>query len=210
MKWIELLYHGAVWSFWILIALAAVLTILRILAALRIRRILHENRRGNRVPLLVREALPRRFSISHAVLPLRPTDPNTRYIKADLILVSRGGIHVLQSIHRGGSIQAPREGEWTAMGRNKEPESFPSPIRGGYAAKECIGRILTQEQISNVPITVHLVTTAKRVRLSVDYEEVIPIRDLVPTLKNLDKSRFLSSAELRLCRAALTKHVRRT
>ena len=106
------------------------------------------------MPLLVREALPRRFSISHAVLPLRPTDPNTRYIKADLILVSRGGIHVLRSIHRGGSIQAPREGEWTAMGQNKEPESFPSPIRGGYAAKECIGRILTQEQISNVPITI--------------------------------------------------------
>ena len=155
--------------------------------------------------------MPGKFYAVNAILPIhsnRTDNGKEPYVHADLVVITRGGIHILQILRRGGSIIAPRDGKWTRRSKDGQAEEFPSPILSGALAASAVKRILRIEQIPNIPVSFHVITTANHVRFSEEYDEITPVTDLLPMLRNQDKSRFLSLKEIRLCQKAMNKHIR--
>lgn len=210
MKWIQLLYEYSILALCIIGGIVFLYIVYRLAVYFRIRYYLKNTNNPRILPNLIRCALPSSPVIFAPYLPLKPGNPETRYLRIETVMITKGGIHVLQTLRKNGVIRSPRNENWSRPLRDGRMEVFPSPLEAARIAAGSIKRILALEDISNVPVTYHVILTASRVRLSEAYEEVIPITDLVTLIRNQDSSRFLTGTEIRTCRRILQKHIRRT
>lgn len=145
-----------------------------------------------------------------AVLPLHTAEKSNRpYVQCEMILVTHGGICILNSTKRGGRIVNPRKGDWSRKLPSGEEETFANPLAQGEEALRAVARILREESIPNIPISQLVVTTAPKVAFREEFDELVSAEHLTETVKNLNKNRFLSTRECLLCRKALQKHILR-
>ena len=129
-----------------------------------------------------------------------------RYITVPYVVITSGGIHLFQLFARSGMIHSPRSGAFAIRNREGKWEPIPSPITASIQSAKSVRQILEKEQISNVPITFHVILLSERVRFSQMQEEFLPISDLVTLLRNQSKTKMLTGLEMKHCKKAILKH----
>lgn len=130
---------------------------------------------------------------------------NGRTTEIDLILVARGGIHVIEVKSMRGYIDNPFKGDWCQTYNNKM-FMFQNPFEQNVGHIKAIQQILKKEEISNAPIHNIVVFTDPRVKFKHKEEMLLTCNNFLPFLADINRNKFLKSHDIRYISNILRKY----
>ncbi len=167
-----------------------------------IAKLLSSNERGGDfVYRLIRTAFPASKTLRSAVLPL----DNGQRAMADLILVDSGGVFVIRVKNFPGKIDNSNRSVWTVE-NSKGVGEFPNPFEQNRYAVSAIDGILKREKLLNVPKHNIVVFTQKRTVFKIRSEKLTTADNLLETISDLNKNRFLTAREVSSALTAIKSH----
>lgn len=165
-------------------------------------KLLASNDRGaDFVYRLLRTAFPASKIIRSPILPL---DNGQRAI-ADLILVDCGGVFVIRVKNFPGEIDNSNRATWTVK-NSKGVGEFPNPFEQNRYALSALDGILKREKLYNVPKHNIVVFSQKRTTFKIRSEKLTTADNLIETLKDLNRNRFLTGKEVTTTLTAIKNH----
>ena len=126
----------------------------------------------------------------------------------DLIIVMRGGVAIIEVKKMRGVIDNPFKGEWHQIFKDYSL-AFQNPFEQNERHVNVVKNIMRQEQIFSVPIQNVVVFTEREVKFKYREEQLLTAESLVPYMKDLNKNRFMSRAEMKRTVKAIQKYRRR-
>ena len=167
-----------------------------------IAKLLSSNERGGDfVYRLIRTAFPASKTLRSAILPL----DNGQRAMADLILVDSGGVFVIRVKNFPGKIDNSNRSVWTVE-NSKGVGEFPNPFEQNRYAVSAIDGILKREKLLNVPKHNIVVFTQKRTVFKIRSEKLTTADNLLETIADLNKNRFLTAKEVSSALTAIKSH----
>ncbi len=167
-----------------------------------VARLLSSNDRGGDfVYRLLKTAFPASKILRQAVLPL---DNGQRAI-ADLVLVDCGGVFIIRVKNFPGKIDNSNRSVWTVE-NSKGVGEFPNPFEQNRYALSAIDGILKREKLYNVPKHNVVVFSQKRTVFKIRSEKLTTADNLIETLNDLNKNRFLTGKEVNATLTAIKSH----
>ena len=185
----------------------AVLTILIVIINSKkvksnIEKLLSSNERGNDfVYRLLRTTFPASKILRQAVLPL----DNGQRAVADLILVDCGGVFIIRVKNFPGKVDNSNRSVWTVE-NSKGVGEFPNPFEQNRYALSAVDAILKREKLYNVPKHNVVVFSQKRTAFKIRSEKLTTADNLIETLNDINKNRFLTGKEVNATLAAIKSH----
>ena len=183
--------------------------VFRIRAAVSVSRILKEARASRNFDSVVLRILKICFPGQHILhrvrIPLKQ-DPGARVCDIECMMISRGGVILIRSLPYAGTIENPFRGDWREFS-GRGIAQFKNPLEINAAAGRLITGILQHENISNVPVKGIVVFCDNKVRFKNRIEQVMVAEKMVPYIKDFNKNRFLSAAEIAAVTRAVKKHM---
>lgn len=125
-------------------------------------------------------------------------------IEIDHIVVNRGGILLISVCPFSGTVENPFHGDWRQFYR-QEIVQFRNPLDRNGANARVLNALLKREKLYNIPISGIAVFPDHRTRFKNRIEQVMTVNRLIPYIKDMNKSRFLSEGEIRRTVRALRK-----
>ncbi len=184
-----------------IIAVAAIVFVLliKIKTAAKRRKIESYGKESEaRIDALLKKAFGDDAVFSGIYLPYTRSDQK-KYAEIDHLVVTRGGVCVVEVKSHNGYIRCPDEREWWQTYNDKKI-SFYNPIRQNKMHTKIVGEILRNEGQYNVPIYSVVVFTSRRVTFSHKYDNVIRTDKLVDYIKKNGKKNTLSTSQTRRVR----------
>ncbi len=167
-----------------------------------IAKLLSSNDRGSDfIYRLLKTSFPSSRILRSTVLPL---DNGQRAI-ADLVLVDSGGVFVIRIKNFPGKIDNSNRAVWTVE-NSKGIGEFSNPFEQNRYAISAIDSILKREKLYNVPKHNIVVFTQKRTVFKIHSEKLTTADNLIETLNDLNKNRFLTGKEANETLAAIKSH----
>ncbi|MBO5274902.1 MAG: NERD domain-containing protein [Clostridia bacterium] len=167
---------------------------LRIRKQLLIKSALGAPRDRHYIRGLLSAAFPSRAVKYSVRLPRKFYSDPAAALVIDCMIISRGGITIIDIIPVKGALDNPYVGEWgikTAEG----VQNFPNPFEAGAAHAEALRKLLATGGIYNAAINVVALLQNERVLLHYNNEKILPPARLIPYIHDLDQNRFLGGAE---------------
>ena len=159
------------------------------------------DRGGDFIYRLLKTSFPASRILRSAVLPL----DNGQRAMADLVLVDSGGVFVIRIKNFPGKIDNSNRAVWTVE-NSKGIGEFPNPFEQNRYAISAIDSILKRERLYNVPKHNIVVFTQKRTVFKIRSEKLTTADNLIDTLNDLNKNRFLTGKEANETLAAIKNH----
>ncbi len=167
-----------------------------------INKLLSSNERGGDfVYRLLRTSYPASRILRSAVLPLE----NGQRAMADLILVDNGGVFVIRVKSFPGKIDNSSRATWTVE-NSKGVGEFPNPFEQNRYALSAIDGILKREKLYNVPKHNVVVFSQRRTAFRIRSEKLVTADNLIETINDINKNRFLTGKEVNEALAAIKSH----
>ena len=165
-------------------------------------KLLSSNERGGDfVYRLLKTSFPASRILRQAVLPL----DNGQRAMADLVLVDSGGVFVIRVRNFPGKVDNSNRATWTVE-NSKGVGEFPNPFEQNRYALSAIDGILKREQLYNVPKHNVVVFSQKRTVFKIRSEKLTTADNLIETLKDINKNRFLTGKEVNETLTAIKSH----
>lgn len=123
----------------------------------------------------------------------------------DIVLVLKGGIHVIEIKGMKGFIENPFKGDWCQMYNNKVL-MFQNPFEQNVAHIRAIQEIFRKEEIINVPIRNIVVFTDPKVKFKYKEDMLLTSANLLPFLHDLNQNKFLKPKEISYIIKVLRKY----
>ncbi len=158
-------------------------------------------RDGDFVYRLLRTSFPASRILRQAVLPL----DNGQRAMADLILVDSGGVFIIRVRNFPGKIDNSNRATWTVE-NSKGVGEFPNPFEQNRYALSAIDGILKRQKLYNVPKHNVVVFSQKRTVFKIRSEKLTTADNLIETLKDINKNRFLTGKEVNAALEAIKSH----
>jgi|GEM_PF-661581 Nuclease-related domain. len=141
-------------------------------------------------------------------LPLDPANRSGPRTEVDLIAVGRGGVCIIEVKGHKGFIENPIKGDWCQVyGEKVLP--FRSPFEQNAGHLRAIERIFKAEHVYNVPLLNMVVFTDNGVKFKNRHDNLYTADNLLPSLRDINRSRFMSGSELKKATAAIRKYAKR-
>ena len=159
------------------------------------------DRSGDFVYRLLKTSFPASKILRQAVLPL----DNGQRAMADLILVDCGGVFIIRIKNFPGKIDNSNRATWTVE-NSKGKGEFPNPFEQNRYALSAIDGILKREKLYNVPKHNVVVFSQKRTVFKIRSEKLVTADNLIETLNDINKNRFLTGKEVNETLTAIKSH----
>ena len=187
-------------------ALAVLTVIVIIIKSNKIKsnigKLLSTNERGGDfVYRLLRTTFPASKILRSAVLPL----DNGQRAVADIILVDCGGVFVIRVKNFPGKIDNSNRSVWTVE-NSKGIGEFPNPFEQNRYALSAVDAILKREKLYNVPKHNVVVFSQKRTVFKIRSEKLTTADNLIETLNDINRNRFLTGKEVSETLTAIKSH----
>lgn len=187
-------------------ALAVLTVIVIIIKSNKIKsnigKLLSTNERGGDfVYRLLRTTFPASKILRSAVLPL----DNGQRAVADIILVDCGGVFVIRVKNFPGKIDNSNRSVWTVE-NSKGIGEFPNPFEQNRYALSAVDAILKREKLYNVPKHNVVVFSQKRTVFKIRSEKLTTADNLIETLNDINRNRFLTGKEVNETLTAIKSH----
>ena len=167
-----------------------------------INKLLSTNERnGDFIYRLIRTSFPASKVLRQAVLPLE----NGQRAMADIVLVDSGGVFVIRIKSFPGKIDNSNRAPWTVE-NSKGIGEFPNPFEQNRYAISAIDGILKREKLYNVPKHNLVVFTQRRTVFKIRSEKLVTADNLIETLNDINKNRFLTGKEVNETLTAIKSH----
>jgi len=137
---------------------------------------------------------------------LRPD--NTKFIEADLVVVTHGGIIVIEVKGHKGKIDNPRNSTWHQIYKDKHLE-FQNPFDQNAYHIKTIDSLLKREKMFNLPLYNIVVFSSDNVKFRYKREGLCTASALNGIMLDISKNRFLTTPELKHTLFVLRKYARR-
>lgn len=189
---------------------AAVIAVYRrISAKLTSENILKYGRKSERfVYNLLLTHYPKSRLFRGVTLPVDPNKPDGPRTEIDLIAVGRGGVCVIEVKGHKGFIENPARGDWCQVYGDKILP-FRSPFEQNAGHLRAAERIFKAEHVYNVPLLNIVVFSDSGVKFKNRHDNLYIADGLLPALRDINRSRFMSAAEIKKSVAALRRYARR-
>lgn len=151
-----------------------------------------------RIDALLKKAFGDDAVFSGIYLPYTRSEQK-KYAEIDHLVVTRGGICVIEVKSHNGYIRCPDEREWWQTYNDKKI-SFYNPLRQNKTHTKIVGEILRAQGHYNVPIYSVVVFTSRKVTFSHTYSNVIRTDKLVEYVRKNGKKNALSTSQTRKVR----------
>ncbi len=201
------LYNLLIVLAWAMVLLIVTLVAYKILIDWQIKQILQNGRQREDCAYRL---LALRFGTSsllrHILLPIQPV-AGSQYCDFDLLMVGRGGILVITLKGQTGFIENPMRGDWRAFTRT-QTQQFANPFELNALRVAAVRNILAEEQFTNVPVH-SIVAFMRPVKFKNRFSQVVTAEQLIPSVVNLNKNRFLTGEEIRNVTRLLRKYARK-
>lgn len=165
------------------------------------RQLSSNDRSGDFVYRLLKTSYPASRILRQAVLPL---DDGSRAM-ADLVLVDNGGVFIIRIKNFPGKIDNSNRATWTVE-NSKGVGEFPNPFEQNRYALSAVDSILKREKLYNVPKHNVVVFSQKRTVFKIRSEKLVTADNLIETLNDINKNRFLTGKEVNAALTAIKSH----
>ena len=173
------------------------------------RRVLRNGKNSNDfIYNLLRTTIPGRYIIRRSTIPLTQRPGDSRFVRTDIITVTRCGICVIMQKRMRGMIDNPAKGDWAVKTPDGGEVLFKNPFELNAYRVRAVEQILKREKIYNVPLQSIIVSTDKGARFRFKYDMLVTPDRLLTLIHDMDKNRFMTGAEMRRAASALKKHSR--
>ncbi len=159
------------------------------------------DRSGDFVYRLLKTSFPASRILRSAVLPL----DNGQRAMADLILVDCGGVFIIRIRNFPGKVDNSNRATWTVE-NSKGVGEFPNPFEQNRYALSAVDSILKREKLYNVPKHNVVVFSQKRTVFKIRSEKLVTADNLIETLNDINKNRFLTGKEVNAALTAIKSH----
>jgi hypothetical protein len=166
-----------------------------------VRQLSSNDRSGDFVYRLLKTSYPASRILRQAVLPL---DDGSRAM-ADLVLVDNGGVFIIRIKNFPGKIDNSNRATWTVE-NSKGVGEFPNPFEQNRYALSAVDSILKREKLYNVPKHNVVVFSQKRTVFKIRSEKLVTADNLIETLNDINKNRFLTGKEVNATLTAIKSH----
>lgn len=166
-----------------------------------VRQLSSNDRSGDFVYRLLKTSYPASRILRQAVLPL---DDGSRAM-ADLVLVDNGGVFIIRIKNFPGKIDNSNRATWTVE-NSKGVGEFPNPFEQNRYALSAVDSILKREKLYNVPKHNVVVFSQKRTVFKIRSEKLVTADNLIETLNDINKNRFLTGKEVNAALTAIKSH----
>ncbi len=167
-----------------------------------IAKLLSSNERnGDFIYRLLKTTFPASKILRQAVLPL----DNGQRAMADLVLVDCGGVFIIRVRNFPGKIDNSNRATWTVE-NSKGVGEFPNPFEQNRYALSAVDSILKRENLYNVPKHNVVVFSQKRTVFKIRSEKLTTADNLLETLNDINKNRFLTGKEVNAALTAIKSH----
>ena len=158
-------------------------------------------RNGDFIYRLLRTTFPASKILRQAVLPL----DNGQRAMADLVLVDSGGVFIIRVKGFPGKIDNSNRATWTVENSMGVGE-FPNPFEQNRYALSAVDSILKREKLYNVPKHNIVVFSQRRTVFKIRSEKLVTADNLLETLNDVNKNRFLTGKEVTATLEAIKSH----
>ena len=165
------------------------------------RQLSSNDRSGDFVYRLLKTSYPASRILRQAVLPL---DDGSRAM-AELVLVDTGGVFIIRIKNFPGKIDNSNRATWTVE-NSKGVGEFPNPFEQNRYALSAVDSILKREKLYNVPKHNVVVFSQKRTVFKIRSEKLVTADNLIETLNDINKNRFLTGKEVNAALTAIKSH----
>jgi hypothetical protein len=124
---------------------------------------------------------------------------------ADLVLVDNGGVFIIRIKNFPGKIDNSNRATWTVE-NSKGVGEFPNPFEQNRYALSAVDSILKREKLYNVPKHNVVVFSQKRTVFKIRSEKLVTADNLIETLNDINKNRFLTGKEVNATLTAIKSH----
>lgn len=166
-----------------------------------VRQLSSNDRSGDFVYRLLKTSYPASRILRQAVLPL---DDGSRAM-ADLVLVDNCGVFIIRIKNFPGKIDNSNRATWTVE-NSKGVGEFPNPFEQNRYALSAVDSILKREKLYNVPKHNVVVFSQKRTVFKIRSEKLVTADNLIETLNDINKNRFLTGKEVNAALTAIKSH----
>ncbi len=183
-------------------ALLVLFFILRLVKRLRISAALQAPRSRQYIQNLLSAAFSA-DSVKYSVrLPAKLYSDPSFAMTIDCMLISRGGITIMDILPARGALDNPFVGDW-GMKTAEGVQTVPNPFEIGARHAEALRRLLASRGIYNTAIHVIALLPGERTVLHYHNDKILTPARLIPYIHDLDQNRFLGRSEQKKTAALL-------
>ncbi len=157
---------------------------------------------------LLKTQFPANRLLRGVTLPLEPGKQGGPRTEIDIIAIGRGGVCVIEVKGHKGFIENPIKGEWCQV-YGEKLLSFQNPFEQNAHHLRAVERVFKAERVYNVPLLNIVVFTDNNVKFKNRHEYLYTADSLLPALRDINRSRFMSGGEIKKATSVLRKYAKR-
>ena len=156
---------------------------------------------------MLASAFPRKDVFRNLYCPIKLPE-KVLYTEVDIVVVTHGGVVVIEVKGHKGNIDNPSDGDWCQRYKDKVL-TFKNPYRQNEVHVKAIENLLKRAGILNVPVYNAVVFADKNVRFINSYKWLFKADNIVDYISSLDDRFALSGKDIKNISGVISKYTKK-